>query len=227
MSEENVSPAAPDENTADAAALQRSVERLEAKNRELIQEKQRAKAEAAEVEELRKFKQDHEQAKLESEGKYAEARQKLQEQFDGVVKEKDQRISELEARVKELEVMTPAVSALADLVHDPQLVISSKLGNRQIERDADGSVVVVDGLQRMPVTDWAQQLPNWMLKAPKPQGSGAPTGKASTASVSGDPDLKYFVPASKGGDFNLTEQGRIFRTNPGRYAQLKEKAQSA
>jgi crotonobetainyl-CoA:carnitine CoA-transferase CaiB-like acyl-CoA transferase len=227
MSEENVSPAAPDENTADAAALQRSVERLEAKNRELIQEKQRAKAEAAEVEELRKFKQDHEQAKLESEGKYAEARQKLQEQFDGVVKEKDQRIAELEAKVKEMEVMTPAVSALADLVHDPQLVISSKLGNRQIERDADGSVVVVDGLQRMPVTDWAQQLPNWMLKAPKPQGSGAPTGKASTASVSGDPDLKYFVPASKGGDFNLTEQGRIFRTNPGRYAQLKEKAQSA
>jgi crotonobetainyl-CoA:carnitine CoA-transferase CaiB-like acyl-CoA transferase len=227
MSEENISPAAPDENTADAAALQRSVERLETKNRELIQEKQRAKAEAAEVEELRKFKQDHEQAKLESEGKYAEARQKLQEQFDGVVKEKDQRIAELEAKVKEMEVMTPAVSALADLVHDPQLVISSKLGNRQIERDADGSVVVVDGLQRMPVTDWAQQLPNWMLKAPKPQGSGAPTGKASTASVNGDPDLKYFVPASKGGDFNLTEQGRIFRTNPGRYAQLKEKAQSA
>jgi hypothetical protein len=227
MSEENVSPAAPDESTADAAALQRSVERLEAKNRELKAEKDRAKAEVAEVEALRKFKQDHEQAKLESEGKYAEARQKLQEQFDGVVKEKDARIAELEAKVKEMEVMTPAVSALADLVHDPQLVISSKLGNRQIERDADGSVVVVDGLQRMPVTDWAQQLPNWMLKAPKPQGSGAPTGKASTASVSGDPDLKYFVPASKGGDFNLTEQGRIFRTNPGRYAQLKEKAQSA
>jgi hypothetical protein len=163
---------------------------------------------------------------LESEGKYAEARQNLQEQFDGVVKEKDQRIAELESKVKEMEVMTPAVSALAELVHDPQLVISSKLGNRQIERDADGSVVVVDGLQRMPVTDWAQQLPNWMLKAPKPQGSGAPTGKASTANVSGDPDLKYFVPASKGGDFNLTEQGRIFRTNPGRYAQLKEKAQN-
>jgi hypothetical protein len=227
MSEENVSPAAPEENTADAAALQRSVERLEAKNRELKQEKDRAKAEVAEVEALRKFKQDHEQAKLESEGKYAEARQKLQEQFDDVVKEKDARIAELEAKVKEMEVMTPAVSALADLVHDPQLVISSKLGNRQVERDADGSVVVVDGLKRMPVTDWAQQLPNWMLKAPKPQGSGAPTGKASTASVSGDPDLKYFVPASKGGDFNLTEQGRIFRTNPGRYAQLKEKAQSA
>lgn len=227
MSEENVSPAAPEENTADAAALQRSVEKLEAKNRELRAEKDRAKAEVAEVEALRKFKQDHEQAKLESEGKYAEARQKLQEQFDGVVKEKDARIAELEAKVKEMEVMTPAVSALADLVHDPQLVISSKLGNRQIERDADGSVVVVDGLQRMPVTDWAQQLPNWMLKAPKPQGSGAPTGKASTANVSGDPDLKYFVPASKGGDFNLTEQGRILRTNRGRYDQLKKLAQSA
>ena len=127
MSEENTSPAAPDENTADAAALQRSVERLEAKNRELKAEKDRAKAEVAEVEALRKFKQDHEQAKLESEGNYAEARRQLQEQYDRDVKAKDERIAELEARVKELEVMTPAVSALADLVHDPQLVISSKL----------------------------------------------------------------------------------------------------
>lgn len=214
----------PNDPSDDTNALRQSIERLEAKNRELKAEKDRAKAEAAEVEALRKFKADHEQAKLEAEGNYTEARKQLQEQYTNDIAAKDAQIQQLESRVRELEVMTPAIGALADLVHDPQMAIASKLGSRTIEREPDGSVVVVDGLNRQPVEDWAKSLPSWMQKAgARPQGSGAPVSRP-TAATAADPDLKFFLPKSKGGDYNLTEQGRIMRTNPARWEQLRELA---
>jgi hypothetical protein len=216
----------PNDPSDDAATLRQSIERLEAKNRELKAEKDRAKAEAAEVESLRKFKTDHEQAKLEAEGNYTEARKQLQEQYTTDIASKDAQIQRLETRVRELEVMTPAIGALADLVHDPQMAIASKLGSRTIERESDGSVVVVDGLNRQPVADWAKSLPGWMLKAGRPQGSGAPASRPTTTTAS-DPDLKFFLPPSKGGEFSLTEQGRILRTNRDRYEQLRELAKHA
>ena len=216
MSEET--PAAP-ANDAELDALRQSVAKLEAKNKELKAEKDRAKEAAAEVENLRSFKEQHEQQQLEAQGNYSEARQKLQEQFDTAVKARDEIITTLEARIRELEVMTPAFSALADIVHDPQLVITSKLGAQQIEREADGSVVVVDGLQRTPVADWARNLPAWMLKAPKPQGSGAPVGNRGSSDV----PAGTRNPFSKD-HFNLTEQGRLFKTNPALYEQLRAAA---
>jgi hypothetical protein len=217
----------PNDPSDDAVALRQSIERLEAKNRELKAEKDRAKAEAAEVDALRKFKADHEQAKLEAEGNYTEARKQLQEQYTHDIAAKDSQIQQLEARVRELEVMTPAIGALADLVHDPQLAITSKLGSRTIEREPDGSVVVVDGLSRQPVADWARSLPGWMQKnGARPQGSGAPASRPTMATAS-DPDLKFFVSPAKGGAFSLTEQGRILRTNRDRYEQLRELAKHA
>lgn len=216
MSEET--PAAPT-NDAELDALRQSVAKLEAKNKELKAEKDRAKEAAAEVDNLRSFKEQHEQQQLEAQGNYSEARQKLQEQFDTAVKARDEIITTLEARVRELEVMTPAFSALADIVHDPQLVITSKLGAQQIEREADGSVVVVDGLQRTPVADWARNLPAWMLKAPKPQGSGAPVGNRGSSDVPAGTRNPFSQE-----HFNLTEQGRLFKTNPALYEQLRAAA---
>ena len=205
-------------------ALQRSVEALERKNKELIAELRAAKKAPAlpdgvDVNELLEFKRNHEQQQLESQGKYQEARQALEQQFREATSEKDQRIAALESRVRELELVTPAVTALADIVHDPDLVLKTKLSADQIERDPDGTVVVVDGYQRTPVSEWAKTLPAWMQKQPKPQGSGAPSAGASTGGI----PAGMSNPFSRD-SFNLTEQARLFRTDRDLYDRMKAAA---
>ena len=217
MSEENQTqePAATD-------AMQRSIEALERKNQELIAELRTAKSkklpDGVDVDELLEFKRRAEQAELESQGKYSEARQALEQQYREATAEKDQRIAELEARVRELELVSPAVTALADIVHDPDLVLKTKLSTDKIERDPDGTVVVVDGYQRTPVTEWAKTLPAWMQKQPKPQGGGAPPGRGS-----GEIPLGIKNPFTQE-SFNLTEQSRLFRTDRDMYQRLKAAA---
>jgi hypothetical protein len=217
MSEENQTqePAATD-------AMQRSIEALERKNQELIAELRTAKSkklpDGVDVDELLEFKRRAEQAELESQGKYSEARQALEQQFREATAQKDQRITDLEARVRELELVTPAVTALADIVHDPDLVLKTKLSSDQIERDPDGTVVVVDGYQRTPVSEWAKTLPSWMQKQPKPQGSGAPSGRSNSEMPLGIKNP--FAQES----FNLTEQSRLFRTDRDMYERLKAAA---
>jgi hypothetical protein len=203
-------------------ALQRSVEALERKNQELIAELRQAKKSKApdgvNIDELLEFKRNYEQQQLESQGKYQEARQALEQQFREATVEKDQRISELEARVRELELVTPAVTALADIVHDPDMVLKTKLKPESIEREADGTVVVVDGYERKPVAEWAKTLPAWMQKQPKPQGSGAPTGGSSVAIPAGMSN-----PFSRD-SFNLTEQARLYKTDRDLYERMKATA---
>lgn len=217
MSEENQTqePAATD-------AMQRSIEALERKNQELIAELRTAKSkklpDGVDVDELLEFKRRAEQSELESQGKYSEARQALEQQFREATAQKDQRINELEVRVRELELVTPAVTALADLVHDPDMVLKTKLSSDQIERDPDGTVVVVDGYQRTPVSEWAKSLPAWMQKQPRPQGSGAPSGRSS-----GEMPLGIKNPFAQE-SFNLTEQSRLFRTDRDMYDRLKTAA---
>lgn len=207
----------------DADALRRSVEALERKNQELIAELRTAKKsklpDGVDIDELLDFKRRAEQAELESQGKYTEARQALEQQYREATAQKDQRISELEARVKELELISPAVTALAEIVHDPDLVLKTKLSADRIERDADGTVVVVDGYQRTPVQEWAKSLPAWMQKQPKPQGSGAP----SAAGVSGGIPAGMTNPFSRE-SFNLTEQARLYKTDRDLYERMKATA---
>ena len=208
---------------ADADVLQRSIEALEAKNKELIAELRQAKKapkvpDGVDVDELLDFKRKAEQQQLEAQGNYAEARQALEQQFREAAAQKDQRITELEARVRELELVAPAVSALADLVHDPQLVLQTKLTADKIEREADGTVVVVDGYQRTPVTEWARTLPAWMQKQPKPQGSGAPSGSGASGLP---PGIKNPFARET---YNLTEQARLYRTDRELYDRLKAAA---
>ena len=220
MSEEinNQEPAATD-------AMQRSIEALERKNSELINELRAAKSKASKVpdgvnvDELLEFKRTHEQQQLEQQGNYTEARQALEQQYREATAQKDQRIESLEAKVRELELIAPAVTALAEIVHDPDLVLRSKLSADKIEREPDGTVVVVDGYQRTPVAEWAKTLPAWMQKAPRPQGSGAPSAgsNAGQAPLGKNP----FLPET----FNLTEQSRLFRTDRDMYDRMKAAAQ--
>ena len=208
----------------DTENLQRRLDAMERKNAELLSEyktavaKSKAIPDGINVDELIEFKRNYEQQQLEQQGKYGEARQALEQQFRAATSEKDQRISELESRIRELELMTPAMTALAEIVHDPDYVLKSKLSSDQIEREPDGTVVVVDGYQRTPVTEWAKSLPNWMQKAPKPQGSGAPTGRSSGADMTGMKNP--FTPES----FNLTEQSRLYKTDRDMYDRLKAAA---
>ena len=200
--------------------LKQSIEALERKNHELIGKLKKAKTvpEGVNVQELIDFRNKAEQKEFESQGKYTEARQALEQQFREATAEKDKRIAELEARVRELELITPAVSALADVVHDPDLILKTKLSSDQIAREADGTVVVVDGYQRTPVGEWAKSLPSWMQKQPKPQGSGAPSGRSS-----GDIPAGINNPFSPD-NFNLTEQSRLYRTDRDLYDRLKAAA---
>ena len=208
----------------DTENLQRRLDAMERKNAELLSEyktavaKSKAIPDGVNVDELIEFKRNYEQQQLEQQGKYGEARQALEQQFRAATAEKDQRISELETRVRELELMTPAMTALAEIVHDPDYVLKSKLTSDQIEREPDGTVVVVDGYQRTPVAEWAKSLPSWMQKAPKPQGSGAPAGRSNGADMTGMKNP--FTPEN----FNLTEQSRLYKTDRDMYDRLKAAA---
>jgi len=216
-------PAAPGAEQ-EIAVLQKRLEAMDKKNAQLLDEYKkavdRAKAvpDGVDIEELIQFKRQAEQQELESQGKYSEARQALEQQFREATAEKDKRIAELEQRVRELELLTPAVSALADIVHDPDLIMKTKLSPDQIEREPDGTVVVVDGYQRTPVQEWAKTLPTWMQKQPKPQGSGAPIGRSSGEIPAGV--ANPFLPES----YNLTEQSRLFKTDRDLYERLKAQA---
>lgn len=219
QNQEITSPAAP--NNAELDALKNSIQALEKKNYELIGKLKDAKTipDGVDVQELLEFKRNVEQNKLESEGKYTEARQALEQQFREAAEAKDKRIAELEARVRELELIAPANTALADVVHDPSIVFKADLLKPdQIEREADGTVVVVNGYERKPIGEWAKSLPSYMQKAPKPVGSGAPSSRGGGSDI--PPGKNPFSKES----YNLTEQSRLYRTDRDMYERLKAAA---
>ena len=210
------------QNNAEIDALKNSITSLEKKNYELIGKLKSAKTipDGVDIQELLDFKAKAEQADLEKQGKYTEARQALEQQFREATEEKDKRIAELEARVRELELIAPANTALADVVHDPSIVFKAQLLNpNQIERESDGTVVVVNGYERKPIGEWAKTLPSYMQKAPKPVGSGAPSGRSTGGEL--PPGTKN--PFAKE-SFNLTEQSRLYRTDRDMYERLKAAA---
>ena len=223
MSEENTAPVEQDVN---AQKWQSELDAMRRKNAELLKEykdfKESIKAvpDGVDVQELLDFKAKAEQADMEKQGRYTEARQALEQQFREATEAKDQRIAELETKVRELELIAPANNALAVVVHDPSIVFKAELLKpNQIEREADGTVVVVNGYERKPIGEWAKTLPSYMQKAPKPQGSGAPAGR----SMGGDIPPGTKNPFSKD-SFNLTEQSRLFRTDRDLYERLKAAA---
>ena len=219
MADEPIKPNPP----VDTAALMAEVEALRKSNREILDDYKKAKEAAkavppdVDVDALIAFKQKKEQEELEAKGIYDEAIAKQAQQYRDAEEAKNKRIQELEARQRQLEVEAPAVTALADVVHDPQYVLS-RISKDQLARETDGTVVVVDGYTRTPVKDWAiQQMPTWVQKHSRPQGGGASTVKASTTEFVSAGEKNPFAPDS----FNLTEQSRLYRTDRNKYEMLK------
>ena len=202
---------------AEAQSLKNEIESLKQKNYELIGKMK--KKELLEVppdyEALKEFKQNAEQSRLEQEVKYGEAKTALEKQYREKSVEDKKRIEDLEAKVRELELVSPAVQALAEIVHDPNLVLNNFLPKDKIEVD-NGVPVVVDGYERTPVNDWAKaKLPDYILRQPKPQGGGAPVGKATGADL---PVGMKENPFENGG--NVTEQMRLYKTDKALYDRL-------
>ena len=175
MADEVIKP----DNSAEMAALKAEVERLRKSNSEILDDYKKAKEAAkavpqdVDVNALIAFKQKKEQEELEAKGRYEEATEKLATQYREAEQQQKQRIEQLLAEKRQLEVEAPAVTALADVVHDPQYVLS-RISKEQLAREADGTVVVVDGYNRTPVKEWAMsQMPQWVQKNPRPQGGGA------------------------------------------------------
>ena len=218
MADEVIKP----DNSAEMAALKAEVERLRKSNSEILDDYKKAKEAAkavpqdVDVNALIAFKQKKEQEELEAKGRYEEATEKLAAQYRQAEEQQKQRIQELENRQRQLEVEAPAVTALADVVHDPQYVLS-RISKDQLAREADGTVVVVDGYNRTPVKEWAMsQMPQWVQKNPRPQGGGAATTKVQTETVAAG-EKNPFAKES----FNLTEQSRLYRTDINKYNMLK------
>ena len=217
MADEVIKP----DNSAEIAALKAEVERLRKSNSEILDDYKKAKEAAkavpqdVDVNALIAFKQKKEQEELEAKGRYEEATEKLATQYREAEQLQKQKIEQLLAEKRQLEVEAPAVTALADVVHDPQYVLS-RISKEQLAREADGTVVVVDGYNRTPVKEWAMsQMPQWVQKNPRPQGGGATTTKVQTEFVSNDKN-----PFAKE-TFNLTEQARLYRTDINKYNMLK------
>ncbi len=215
--QESMASDAPMENQ-EANNLKQEIEDLKKKNYELIGKMQ--KKELLEIppdyEALKQFKQNAEQSRLEQEGKYGEAKTALEKQYREKSGEDKKRIEELESKIRELELVSPAVQALAEIVHDPNLVLNNFLPKEKIEVD-NGVPVVVDGYERTPVSEWAKgKLPEYILKQPKPQGGGAPAGRAGGGDVPVGTKNPFATET-----FNITEQMRLYRTDKNLYDRLK------
>ena len=74
--------------------------------------------------------------------------------IDRLVLDKD-RIQKLEARNKELELIAPAMQALSDITHDPELVLNNLVPKDQIQIK-DGKPIVVDGYEQLPVAEYVK-----------------------------------------------------------------------
>ena len=218
MADEVIKP----DNTAEMAALKAEVERLRKSNSEILDDYKKAKEAAkavppdVDVDALIAFKQKKEQEELEAKGRYEEATEKLATQYRQAEEQQKQKIEQLIAEKRQLEVEAPAVTALADVVHDPQYVLT-RISKDQLTREADGTVVVVDGYNRTPVKEWAMSnMPQWVQKNPRPQGGGATTTKVQTEFVNAG-EKNPFAKES----FNLTEQARLYKTDINKYNMLK------
>ena len=202
MSEETKEVATPPTpNNTEVDQLKESIKKLEAKNYELIGKLQNQKKETKvpeDYESLLAFKQKHEREQLESEGKYTEATQKLEQQYRDKSAEDKKRIEELTARNRELELIAPAMQALSEITHDPELVLNNLVPKDQMQIK-EGIPVVVDGYEQLPVQEY--------VKNKLPTGGGAPISRPSTDNFSEDM-LKPFLKATE----DITEQGRIFKT---------------
>ena len=213
MTEENLQePTAVDPSEVDA--LKRSIENLEKKNFELIGKlkKKETPDVPADYQDLLDFKQKAEQKELEAKGDYTKALESREGQFRDAVKEKDDKIKKLEAKIRDLELISPALAALSNAVHDTDYALE-KLGKDKFEVAEDGSVVYVDEFSRMTIEEAVQKKlasndrTRWVVKKPVAKGSGAVGGGNVAGGKISEGDLKHFLPETQ----NIDEQTRIYK----------------
>jgi len=213
MTEENLQePTAVDPSEVDA--LKRSVESLEKKNFELIGKlkKKETPDVPADYQDLLDFKQKAEQKELEAKGDYSKALESREGQFRDAVKDKDDKIKKLEAKIRDLELISPALAALSNAVHDTDYALE-KLGKDKFEVAEDGSVVYVDEFSRMTIEEAVQKKlaandrTRWVVKKPVAKGSGAVGGGNVAGGKISEGDLKHFLPETQ----NIDEQTRIYK----------------
>ena len=201
-------PAAP-QNDAEVQALKESVQKLEAKNRELIGKMQKKELiEPDDYDSLKEFKRLAEQKKLEDAGQYEESKQALEQQYREKSAADKQRIEQLESRNRELELIAPALNALSDLTHDPELVLNNFVPKEQIQIK-DGQPVIIDGYEQLPVAEYVknklEKEKPYLLKNRSISGGGAPITKPSSNGQFSEEMLKPFLRETE----NQTEQHRI------------------
>ena len=187
------------------------MQKLEAKNRELIGKMQKKELiEPDDYESLKEFKRLSEQKKLEDAGKYEESKLAMEEQYRERSASDKQRIAELEARNKELELIAPSIQALTELTHDPELVLNNFVPKDQIQIK-DGRPVVIDGYEQLPVAEYVknklEKEKPYLLKNRSISGGGAPITKPTSDGQFSEEMLKPFLKNTE----NVTEQTRIAR----------------
>jgi hypothetical protein len=226
MSEETkevVTPPTP--NNTEVEQLKESIKKLEAKNYELIGKLQNQKKDTKvpeDYESLLAFKQKHEREQLESEGKYTEATQALEQQYRDKSAEDKKRIEELTARNRELELIAPAMQALSEITYDPELVLNNLVPKDQMQIK-EGIPVVIDGYEQLPIQDYVKNKLEkpYLLKNKPPTGGGAPISRPSDNSFSEDM-LKPFLKETE----NLIEQGVIYNRDKELWRKLREIAKT-
>ncbi|BAQ92403.1 Phage minor structural protein [uncultured Mediterranean phage uvMED] len=210
MADENkevVTPPTP--NNEELNVLRDSVKKLEAKNYELIGKLQKKeKVIPDDYDSLLAFKQKSEQEELERKGKYTEATTALEQQYRERSAEDKAKIDEQQKRIRELELITPALQALSEVTHDPELVLNNLVPKDQIQ-NKDGMPVIVDGYEHIPVADYVknklEKEKPYLLKTKTISGTGAPVGKPTNTGNFSEEMLKPFLKNSE----NITEQSRI------------------
>lgn len=226
MSEDNATAPVEAEASLPDPAIAAEIEALRRKNRELLDEKKKLQAklpaipDGVDVEELLAFKRKAEQEEAERQGKYQEALKAYAQQFQEKESKLESKVQELEAQLTHSRLDSRVLAMLADRVHDPEDAL--RLMRDKLALDDSGNPVAKDGYQEMPLDDYLAKLHEakpWMFKAPKPMGTGAPSGRASTGSVPAG--IKN--PFAKD-SFNLTEQARLYKSDPELFAKLKAAA---
>lgn len=211
MAEENKEVATPPtpNNNEELNLLRESVKKLEAKNYELIGKLQKKETKVPDdYETLLAFKQKKEQEELEAKGKYTEATTALEQQYRERSAEDKAKIEEQQKRIRELETITPALQALSEVTHDPELVLNNLVPKEKIQ-NKDGMPVIVDGYEHIPVADYVknklEKEKPYLLKTKTISGTGAPISKPTNNGNFSEEMLKPFLKNSE----NITEQTRI------------------
>lgn len=232
MSDETAT--APVESEASTAPtdsnLSAELETLRRKNKELLEEKRKLRKyeqmasdlpDGTDVQSLIEFKRKAEQAEAERKGKYEDALKVYEQQFRERESKYQEQISTLEKEVRMLKLDSRVVAKLADQVHDPEAVLRLE-GDKLTLNDA-GEPVIKDGYSEVPLDQWVadlqQRRPYLFKSAAKPMGSGAPVATRSSASIPAGMKNPFAKES-----YNLTEQGRLFKTNRELYEKLKSEA---